>query len=90
MPNHVHVVMQPLAPATLTTILYTWKSFTSKRIGALLGAPGVLWQREYYDHLIRDDQAFWRIINYVAENPVKANLRDWPWVEINVPQEKSS
>lgn len=88
MPNHVHVVMQPLAPATLTTILYTWKSFTSKQIGALLGTHGVLWQREYYDHLIRDDQALWRIIRYVAENPSKANLLDWPWVEVNVPQEE--
>ncbi|HEY7122914.1 MAG TPA: transposase [Ktedonobacterales bacterium] len=87
MPNHVHVVLEPLPPATLSTILHTWKSFTSNRIGRLLGYKGALWEQEYYDHLIRDEQALWRILTYVSQNPLKANLKDWPWVEILVPQD---
>jgi REP element-mobilizing transposase RayT len=84
MPNHVHAVMQPLAPATLSTILHSWKSFTTNQAQQRFGIEGVFWQREYYDHLIRSEEALWRIITYVAENPLKAHLEQWPWVEVLV------
>jgi REP element-mobilizing transposase RayT len=90
MPNHVHVVMQPVAPATLSTILHSWKSFTTRQVQKQVGISGVLWQREYYDHRIRSEEALWRIVNYVAENPLKANLQNWPWVEILIPREDAS
>ncbi|HEU5080500.1 MAG TPA: transposase [Opitutaceae bacterium] len=32
MPNHVHVVVEPLADWALGTIVHSWKSFTAKRI----------------------------------------------------------
>jgi REP element-mobilizing transposase RayT len=87
MPNHVHAVMQPLKPATLSTILHSWKSFAANVAQKQLGVSGPLWQREYYDHLIRNDEALWRIMTYVAQNPLKASLSDWRWVEVNIPQE---
>lgn len=80
MPNHVHVVVQPLAGYTLSAILHSWKSFTSKAIGKVLGTSGRLWQPESYDHLIRDEADLRRCVQYVLENPVQARLRDWPWV----------
>ena len=82
MPNHVHVVMQPIALATLPTILHSWKSFTTNQAQQRFGIEGPFWQREYYDHLIRNEEALRRIITYVAENPLKAHLEDWPWVEV--------
>ncbi|HEY7123193.1 MAG TPA: transposase [Ktedonobacterales bacterium] len=88
MPNHVHTVIQPLPPAGLPGILHTWKSFTANYAQKFLGVHGSLWQREYYDHLIRDEQALWRIITYVVQNPLKANLPDWPWVGMNIPEEE--
>jgi hypothetical protein len=48
----------------------------------MLGTQGEFWQREYYDHLIRDETDFDRIIKYIADNPAKANLQDWQWVEV--------
>jgi len=87
MPNHVHVVMEPVSPHHLTSILHSWKSYTANRAHQLLGAQGVFWQHEYYDHLIRDEQALWRTMHYVADNPLKANLQDWPWVEVLLPSE---
>jgi hypothetical protein len=41
---------------------------------------GSFWQREYYDHLLRDEAEFRRAVRYVAENPAKAGPVDWPWV----------
>ncbi|HEX6777308.1 MAG TPA: transposase, partial [Ktedonobacterales bacterium] len=88
MPNHVHVVMQPLAPHTLAAILQSWKSFTSKQVQPLLKSEGPFWRREYYDHVIRNEEALWRIITYVAENPLKVSLLDWPWVWVGIPQDE--
>jgi len=80
MPNHVHVVLRPCAGHHLAGILHSWKSFTATRINRLLDRAGRLWQREYYDHLIRDEREFGRIIDYVLQNPAKAGLTRWPWV----------
>ena len=84
MPNHVHVVFQPLTDHTLAGIVHGWKSYTAKEANRLLQRTGVFWQREYYDHLVRDEADFRRVVRYVLENPVKAGLRDWPWVSASL------
>lgn len=82
MPNHVHAVFQPFQEYTLDKILHSWKSYTATQANKLLKRTGVFWQREYYDHLIRNQTEFLRIIEYVVENPVKAGMKNWPWVKI--------
>jgi len=32
-----------------------------------------IWQRNYYEHIIRDEQAYHRISKYITENPLKWN-----------------
>ena len=80
MPNHVHVVFKIFPGRSLPEVMHSWKSFTAKRANDILGTRGTFWQREYYDHLIRDSSELHRAIRYVAENPEKANLRPWRWV----------
>jgi REP element-mobilizing transposase RayT len=80
MPNHVHVMVQPLAKNDLAGILQTWKSFSAKAANRFLHRRGEFWQREYYDHLIRNEKEFARIVHYVLDNPKKAGLHLWPWV----------
>jgi len=80
MPNHVHVVVHPLAGHELKDILHSWKSFTAKKINAMLGRTGTLWRDEYYDHLIRDEEDFNHAVNYVAQNPGKIGLQNWPFI----------
>jgi REP element-mobilizing transposase RayT len=80
MPNHVHVVFQPLAEHKLSAILHAWKSYSAKEANRILRRSGDFWQREYYDHLIRDERDLQRCIRYVLDNPKKASLKDWPWV----------
>jgi REP element-mobilizing transposase RayT len=82
MPNHVHVVFQPLPEHELPDILHSWKSFTAKRANRLLGRSAEFWQREYYDHLVRNEDDFTRVVRYLAENPLRAKLQHWPWVGI--------
>ena len=84
MPNHVHVVVRPFGDYRLETILHTWKSFTAQHANRLLDRVGrPFWQRESYDHLIRDDADLTGCCHYTEENPVKAGLcarpADWVW-----------
>jgi REP element-mobilizing transposase RayT len=82
MPNHVHVVVQPIASFRLAEILHSWKSYSGQMANRMLRRTGAFWQREYYDHLIRDGDELGKAIRYTAENPVKARLVDWPWVYV--------
>jgi REP element-mobilizing transposase RayT len=80
MPNHVHAVFRPLPNWSLEKILHSWKSFTAKEANKLLNRVGDFWEPEYFDHLIRSEEEFYRYIQYVASNPIKAGLKDWKWV----------
>ena len=81
MPNHVHGILWPLPGHELNDILHDLKKFTSPRINRYLVRKGTFWQLESYDHLVRDDADLWHGIRYLAANPIRANLVDWPWQE---------
>ncbi len=77
MPNHVHAVARPLAPATypLENITKRWKGSSSRSIHESSGDFGTLWQPESFDLIIRDEEHLWRVIQYIGANPRKARLR---------------
>lgn len=88
MPNHVHIVFTPIAGPdgrypTVTSILQSFKGYTAYNANRLLGQHEGFWQHESYDHWVRDEDEFARIVAYVVNNPVKAGLverwEDWPW-----------
>ncbi len=83
MPNHVHVVVEPVASHGLGTIVQSWKSFTAKQANRLLGRTGPFWRKDYFDRYMRDEQHFVRTVDYVERNPVTAGLcetpEEWPW-----------
>jgi len=93
MPNHVHALVRPHTGYTLSQVLHNWKSFTAHEAQKAAQASGLLipkgeafWQRESYDHLIRDEADFARVLEYIVQNPVKAGLcekpEEWPYLEI--------
>lgn len=55
---------------SLPTIMRAFKSAATKRINRLRTSPGVpVWQRNYYERIIRDDGEIHRIREYIAANP---------------------
>jgi len=80
MPNHVHVLVEPLAGHRLNDVVQSWKSYTAKAVNRHLRRSGTFWQPEYYDHLIRDEEDYAHAVSYIAGNPVKAGLHGWRWV----------
>lgn len=94
MPNHVHVVLTPFEQHTLSEVLHSWKSYTGTKANAILGrSGGSLWQRESYDHLVRNEEEFTRVCEYTVQNPVTAGLckqvEDWRFGSVFVPQASS-
>jgi REP element-mobilizing transposase RayT len=91
MPNHVHVVVRPEPPHTLSDIMKSWKGYTAVQANRLLGREGSpFWQTESYDHCCRDEADRARCCVYTSMNPVNAGLcarpEDWPWSSLYVGQ----
>jgi len=59
-------------PGSLPTIMRSFKSAVTIRINQMRSTPGQpIWQRNYYEHIIRNDGALGRIREYIAYNPAK-------------------
>ena len=68
MPNHVHVLMELPSRVELPRILHSWKSFTAKEICAVVGCSGPVWQRDYFDRLVRSEDHYRHCLNYIRRN----------------------
>jgi REP element-mobilizing transposase RayT len=68
-----------VAPGSLGAIVGNFKSVTARRINALRGTPGMpVWQRSYYEHVVRNEQALEATRLYIAANPDR-----WAWDRYN-------
>ena len=73
MPNHVHLIIfipqdgtvwSP-SPTRIDTRIRTWKTLITKELGYSL------WQRSYYDHIIRNEQDYIEKAQYILNNPAR-------------------
>ena len=79
MPDQLHLFCAPNANAvSLSHFVGGWKRWTSRRISNLprtaSAATGPIWQREFFDHLLRSEESYDQKWNYVRDNPVRAGL----------------
>lgn len=59
-------------PGSLGAIVRSFKSASTRKVNQLRGVLGLpLWQRNYYEHIIRNTDALNQIRQYIAENPAK-------------------
>jgi len=58
--------------ATLGQMVAYFKYQSTKHINIMRGTPGIpVWQRNYYEHIIRDDESLNRIREYIINNPMQ-------------------
>ena len=83
MPNHVHGIILltddlvgaalkpiPTRLHALPEIVRAFKSFSARAINERQGSRGAsVWQRNYYEHIVRDEKDLSRIRQYIANNP---------------------
>jgi putative transposase len=56
----------------LPEIVRALKTFSARRINEFHQSPGVpVWQRNYFDHIIRNEDDWRRIYDYIQNNPVR-------------------
>jgi putative transposase len=82
MPDHFHGIIiienpivgagsRPVKLPTLSEIVRQFKTFSARRINELRQASGIpVWQRNYYEHIIRNDEELYRIREYIDNNPL--------------------
>ena len=73
LPNHVHVLVTPIQ-RSLSAIIQRWKSFSALRINRSLGRRGALWQKESFDHIVRNGERLERFRRYIENNPRRVGL----------------
>ncbi|MHB8524058.1 MAG: transposase [Limisphaerales bacterium] len=77
MPDHAHGLLSfPRTPGMKQTIT-AWKSY-NRRFNA------IQWQRDFFDHRLRNRVSLEEKVSYVLQNPVRAGLcarpEEWPYV----------
>jgi len=55
----------------LNEIVRGFKTFSARRVNDLRGTHGALWQRNYYEHIIRNGDSLDQIRRYILENPAR-------------------
>ena len=60
-----------------------WKTWTSHALRRAMDLEAQVWERQFFDHLLRSDESRAEKWNYVRENPVRAGLVNdaaaWPY-----------
>jgi REP element-mobilizing transposase RayT len=88
MPNHVHLLAQPLAHSQggsidLGEIIHSVKSFSAHKINLGRRRRGPVWEQERYDRIIRDEIEFLEKWQYIRNNPLKRGIvseaESYPW-----------
>ncbi|MFZ2281643.1 MAG: transposase [Prosthecobacter sp.] len=74
MPNHVHVLLQPIGDKPLHEILKSIKGVSARNLNCLLGKTGSLWMDESFSHIVRSLEQLKKIQRYIQMNPQKAGL----------------
>ena len=81
MPDHVHLFVRRPYDVELGRWIGMLKQALSKYIVSTARLP--IWQRRFFDHVLRSDESYAQKWNYVRENPVRAglvaNAEDWPY-----------
>lgn len=70
MPNHIHmiIIIKKETDLTVSRIIKQYKEWITKTIKKFI------WQKSYYDHIIRNEKDYYRIWKYIDENELKWSL----------------
>lgn len=91
LPDHLHCILKLADDSAKASEIWRLLKYRFSRsipaeldpaIGTRRGERGI-WQRRYWDHIIRDERDFENHVNYIHGNPVKHGLvtdpDDWPY-----------
>ncbi len=76
MPDHCHLLLNFGGKGNLINAVKKFKQFTGYYFKRKTEKP--LWERSFYDHVVREEDDLNKIMQYILDNPVRAKLvREW-------------
>ncbi|WP_010361483.1 REP-associated tyrosine transposase [Pseudoalteromonas citrea] len=73
MPDHIHLLIQLSTVTTLSDFIRSFKGTLTSILRPLINNQR-LWQRDYYDHMIRNETELLHNARYIIANPLRAKL----------------
>lgn len=74
MPDHLHLLLEAPEGSNLIEFMKRFKQLSAFRFKRESGMT--LWQKGYYDHIMRGDEDLEKTARYLFENPVRGGLVD--------------
>jgi len=74
MPDHLHIILQPIGAYNLSYIMRMIKGNFSRKYNKLVFRSGKVWQERFFDEGIRDNTRLIKKIEYIHNNPVRAKI----------------
>ncbi len=74
MPDHIHLILQPHGQHNLSYIMKMIKGSFARKYNKTRSQYGKVWQDGYYETAIRDSLELIKKIEYIHNNPVRANI----------------
>ena len=62
MPDHLHLLLSLKENGNISKVMHDFKSHTAQEINKILERRGAFWQEGFYDHIIRDERDFRKIL----------------------------
>jgi hypothetical protein len=78
MPNHCHLLLTIDPGFQIGELVRRLKGSSARAVNRASGRTGQVWQEDYFDRVVRDDDHFVRTLKYIEWNPVKAGLCSVP------------
>jgi len=83
MPDHVHLLITPYDVLSLPKAIGRIKGASAYQINKVRLSSAHVWQREYFDRIVRSDESLSAKADYIWNNPVRKRLvatgDEWPW-----------
>jgi putative transposase len=73
MPDHVHWLFE-LKTGTVGAAVSRAKAISSRAINKRRNATGSVWQKDFYDHALRNEESVHDVARYIVANPLRAGL----------------
>ena len=74
MPDHLHLILQPVGKYDLSYIMQMVKGSFSRKFNKMNDLTGQIWQKRFYDEGIRNAGMLMQKMEYIHNNPVRKNL----------------
>jgi putative transposase len=77
MPDHFHGLISFPADAEMKKVVWNWKAFLARTLK-------INWQRDFFDHRLRQEESYREKADYILANPLRVGLAkestNWPYL----------